>query len=111
LATVRAAKPYTRPGILHLLDKRAAHGKFLAKERRDLAAIAGGAPTLLQQKLIERAARVALRVHLMDMRSLTDPEWAERNERHYLAWSITMPAWSSCWSCTSLATRGADGVA
>ena len=80
--------PYSRlrPGTLHVLDKRSAEGRFLAKERAELTAISGGKPTAYVQKLIEEAAHIALRLRLLKKKSATDPDWSERDERSYGQW-------------------------
>jgi hypothetical protein len=80
--------PYSRlrPGTLHILDKRSPEGRFLAKERAELTAIAGGKPSIYVQKLIEEAAHIALRQRLLKKKSGTDPDWSERDERSYGAW-------------------------
>lgn len=78
--------PHSRPGKLALVSGRSAEGRFLAKERAELAAAIGGAPTSLQIKIIDSLALLALRLHLMDRQALADASFSERNGRQYLAW-------------------------
>ena len=69
-----------------MLDQRRAEAKLMKEEREELSAACGD-PTPLQRKLIERAALLKLRLHLMDKASMEDPVLSERNSRYYLAWS------------------------
>jgi hypothetical protein len=71
----------------HVIDNRSFEGRFLAKERAELVQIAGGKPSLYQKKVIEEACRVKLRLELIDRRSLTDPDWTERDARERGQWS------------------------
>lgn len=40
--------------------------------------------------LIDQAAMLALRLHLMDKESIADPAMSERNGRQYLAWANSL---------------------
>lgn len=78
--------PYSRPGKLALVNGSTAEGRFLAKATAELTAFVGGSPSIIQAKLISQAARLSLRLHLMDTRSIADAEYAERCAKQYLAW-------------------------
>jgi hypothetical protein len=54
--------------------------------RADLARHCGGTPSTVQRMLIDRAAALTLRLHLMDRAAGQDGSMSERNAREYLAW-------------------------
>ena len=58
----------------------------MARVRRELTEHLGGNPTAPQRILIDRAAALSLRIHLMDRESARSGEMSERNGRQYLAW-------------------------
>ena len=61
-----------RRGVLgDRVDGRSREGGFLTKIERELTRQAGGAPSFAQTLLIRRLARAALRLELIDERSLS----------------------------------------
>ena len=60
------------------------------KTRAELTAHVGGNPSHVQRTLIERAARLALYVEMMDARALESGGMTERDSRQYLAWSNSL---------------------
>jgi hypothetical protein len=88
-ATISMGKvtPHSRPHKLALLDGRCAEAKLMREYREELARHCGGHPSVVQKRLIERAAVLHLRIALMDKQSLLNSELSERNSRYYLAWS------------------------
>lgn len=71
--------PYRRPGpplggtsrdaVLAGLDPRSPEGRFLARTKRELVAHLGGKPTATQVLMIEAAARLRLRLWLLDAKA------------------------------------------
>jgi hypothetical protein len=82
--------PHSRPGILALVDGRRAEARMMSRVRTDLIKHVGGNPSAVQRMLIDQAAMLTLRVHLMDKQSIADPELSERNGRQRLAWSNSL---------------------
>jgi hypothetical protein len=72
------------------VDGRSREGKFLRTYEHMLTVHVGGEPSRVQTELIRRAARVALRLELMDEESLLKPGISERQSRYYLAWHNTL---------------------
>ena len=62
----------------------------MARVRAELTQHLGGKPTAPQRILIDRAAALSLRLHLMDRESARSGEMTERNGRQYLAWSNSL---------------------
>ncbi len=62
----------------------------MARVRAELAQHLGGSPSATQRILIDRAAALSLRIHLMDRESARSGEMSERNGRQYLAWSNSL---------------------
>jgi hypothetical protein len=58
--------------------------------RAELTKHCGGSPSATQRLIINQAAMLTLRLHLMDRRSLQDEAMSERNGRQYLAWSAAL---------------------
>jgi hypothetical protein len=73
-----------------VIDGRRAEAKLMQRLKADLAKHVGGNPSVVQQMLIDQAAMLTLRVHLMDKASIADPELSERNGRQRLAWSNSL---------------------
>jgi hypothetical protein len=82
--------PHSRPGRLALVDGRTAEAKLMRGVKADLAKHCGGAPSATQRMLIDQAAMLTLRLHLMDKESIADPALSERNGRQYLAWANSL---------------------
>jgi hypothetical protein len=87
MAGMRRIGPHSRPDKLQIVDGRLAEGKLMARVRAELTEHLGGKPTAAQRVLIDRAAALSLRLHLMDRESARSGEMSERNGRQYLAWS------------------------
>jgi hypothetical protein len=79
--------PHSRPNKLAVIDGRRAEAKFMRGVKADLVKHCGGAPSATQRMLIDQAAMLTLRLHLMDKASIADPVMSERNSRSYLAWA------------------------
>ncbi len=59
--------------------------------KADLVKHCGGKPSAVQRMLIDQAAMLSLRLHLMDRASLSDDGlMSERNGRQYLAWANSL---------------------
>jgi len=82
----RPVGPYSKPHTLAKLDGRRKEAKLMQQARNELTAHIGGAPTILQKRLIERAAVLALRLALIDARS-PDGQMTEKTAREYLCWN------------------------
>src|SRR3984885_12043275 len=82
--------PHSRPDKLQIVDGRLAEGRLMARVRAELTQHLGGKPTAPQRILIDRAAALSLRLHLMDRESARSGEMTERNGRQYLAWSNSL---------------------
>jgi hypothetical protein len=73
---------------LQIVDGRLAEAKLMARVREELTQHLGGKPSATQRILIDRAAALSLRIHLMDRESArSGGMMSERNSRQYLAWS------------------------
>src|SRR4249920_2497374 len=83
---MRKIGPHSRPDKLAIVDGRLAEGKLMARVRAELTQHLGGKPSATQKILIDRAAALSLRIHLMDRESARSREMSERNGRQYLAW-------------------------
>jgi hypothetical protein len=68
----RKPGPYSTDGTIAKLDRRFKEMRYLQRCRDELTAHVGGAPTLIQRQLIERAAILMFRVRMMDRRLLED---------------------------------------
>jgi hypothetical protein len=82
--------PHSRPDKLQIVDGRLAEGKLMARVREELTQHLGGKPSATQRILIDRAAALSLRLHLMDRESARSGGMSERNGRQYLAWSNSL---------------------
>jgi hypothetical protein len=82
--------PHSRPDKLQIVDGRLAEGRLMARVRAELTQHLGGSPSATQRILIDRAAALSLRIHLMDRESARSGEMSERNGRQYLAWSNSL---------------------
>ncbi len=71
--------PHSRPDKLQIVDGRLAEGRLMARVRAELTQHLGGKPTAPQRILIDRAAALSLRLHLMDRESARSGEMSERN--------------------------------
>ncbi len=78
---------YSRQGAIALLDGRSREVLFLKHFRTELTAHCGGRPSAVQIKLIERAARLALHLEILDERLGTGTFGDDKDSKTYLAWS------------------------
>ncbi len=62
----------------------------MARVRDDLTRHVGGTPSVAQKLMIDQAATLTLRLHLMDRAAANDPVASERNARQYLAWANSL---------------------
>jgi hypothetical protein len=86
------AGPYSRAidrgAIGGLIDGRSREGRFLRAYERQLLDHIGNNPSVTQRCLIQRAARLALHLELMDERSLAgDHVFTTHDHLHYVSWS------------------------
>ena len=69
------------------IDGRRWQVRHLTRMRKELVAHVGGAPTIPQRALIERAAQLSLQLTIMDKRSLGTGGMTVHDSAVYLAWS------------------------
>jgi hypothetical protein len=79
--------PHSRPDRLQIIDGCRAEAKLMKRVREELTAHCGGAPSSTQQILIDRAAALSLRLHLMDREVIASGGLSEKNGREYLGWN------------------------
>ena len=82
--------PHSRPDKLQIVDGRLAEAKLMASVRTELSQHLGGDPSATQRILIDRAAALSLRIHLMDRETARSGMMSERNGRQYLAWNNSL---------------------
>ena len=82
--------PHSRPDVLQIVDGRRAEAKLMARIREELSQHLGGKPNVARQILIDRAAALSLRIHLMDRETARSGMMSERNGRQYLAWNNSL---------------------
>jgi hypothetical protein len=82
--------PHSRPDKLQIVDGRLAEAKLMASVRAEVTQHLGGKPSATQKILIDRAAALSLRVHLMDRESARSGGMSERNGRQYQAGSNSL---------------------
>jgi hypothetical protein len=82
--------PHSRPDKLQIVDGRLAEAKLMASVRAEVTQHLGGKPSATQKILIDRAAALSLRIHLMDRESARSGGMSERNGRQYQAWSNSL---------------------
>jgi hypothetical protein len=74
-----------------LIDGRSREGRFLTAYERQLLDHIGSNPSVTQRCLIQRAARLALHLELMDERSLAgDHVFTQHDHNHYVSWSNSL---------------------
>jgi hypothetical protein len=86
------AGPYSRSidrgAVGGLIDGRSREGRLLRQYERQLLDHVGPNPSVTQRCLIQRAARLALHLELMDERSLArDHVFTEHDHHYYVSWS------------------------
>jgi hypothetical protein len=77
--------PYSNHAALSKLDGRTKEARLANSLRRELTAHVGGNPSIAQRLLIDQAAKIQLRIAMMD-REGTDTGMSERRQVEYLAW-------------------------
>jgi hypothetical protein len=83
--------PHSRPDKLQIIDGRLAEAKLMACVREELSQHLGGKPSATQKILIDRAAALSLRLHLMDRETArSGGVMTDRNGRQYLAWNNSL---------------------
>lgn len=78
--------PYSRPHSLAKLDGRRREAKLMQETIRELTEHVGGSPSVVQRRLIQRAAVLALRLAMMDAKA-PDGSLSEKDAREYLCWN------------------------
>jgi hypothetical protein len=71
------------------VDGRSKEARLMKSLRTELIAHVGGEPSVTQRILIDQAARLQLRIAMMD-REGTDTGMSERRQVEYLAWANTL---------------------
>jgi hypothetical protein len=84
--------PYSRAldrgSLGGVIDGRTREGRFLRHFENALIEHCGGSPSVVQRCLISRAARLALRLEMLDERALTGiREFTPHDSDRYIAWS------------------------
>jgi hypothetical protein len=84
--------PYSRAidrgAVGGLIDGRSREGRFLRAYETMLTDHVGGSPSIVQRCMIQRAARIACHLELMDERSLAgDHVFTTHDHLHYVSWS------------------------
>lgn len=82
--------PHSRPGILAVIDGRRAEAKLMQSVRAQLTAHCGGSPSATQRMIIQQAAMLTLRLHLMDKRFAETGAQTDHDSRTYLAWANSL---------------------
>jgi hypothetical protein len=85
-ATTSAIGPYCRPHALAKLDGRTREAALMRRVLADLTRHVGGAPTVVQRMLIERAAVLTLRLAQLDRKILADHALTIHDNNHAIAW-------------------------
>jgi len=85
----RGLGPHSRRHRLGHLDRRTFEGKLFDEFRTKLLEHVGGAPTVAQAAIIERACWVNLRCAMMDGKVATG-DFTEQDSNVYLAWANTL---------------------
>jgi hypothetical protein len=78
--------PYTGDAALAKLDGRRKEARLMRAMRDELIAHIGGAPSVVERRLIDRAAVLALRLAIMDARA-PDGRLSEKDAREYMCWN------------------------
>src|SRR5438309_3488010 len=87
--------PYSRiidRGVIgDSIDGRSREGRFLRAYEQLLREHVGGRPSIVQRQLIQRAARIALHLELLDEKSLARGAALTVHDSHYyIAWSNSL---------------------
>ena len=80
-----------RGAVGGVIDGRSREGRFLRRYEKQLLEHVGNNPSVTQRCLIQRAARLALHLELMDERSLAgDHVFTTHDHLHYVSWSNSL---------------------
>ena len=85
---VRRISLHSRPQMLAKLDKRSREARVMQRAIDELTAHVGS-PSVVERRLIERAARLELFLAKLDERAGPDCVLSERDARQALAWENT----------------------
>jgi len=85
----RGLGPHSRRHRLGFLDGRTFEARLHRKFRAELIAHVGGAPSIAQAAIVERAAWVQLRLAMMDSK-VASGDFTEQDSHVYLAWANTL---------------------
>ena len=88
-ANIRRIGPHSRPSVLAKLDQRTRAARLLRETRAELIEHLGGRPSVVQVRLIERAAWLSLRLAQLDQR-IAEGGFTEHDSGVYLAWSNSL---------------------
>lgn len=83
---IRRISLHSRPEVLAKLDKRSREARVMQRVIDELTEHVGGAPSVIERRLIERAARLELFLAKIDERAGPDCVLSERDARSALAW-------------------------
>lgn len=82
--------PYFRESRISKPDGRTREARLMASVRAELAEHVGGRPNVAQQLLIDRAAVLVARLHLMDRRTPARVPMTPGEVHHYSAWNAAL---------------------
>ncbi len=75
---VRAIRPHSRPHRFLKLDGRTKEAQLIATARAELVGHVGGAPSPVEQRIIDRAAVLTVHLELLDARAFEASGMTER---------------------------------
>ena len=84
-APKRPPGPFSRRVLATIVNGKSTDGHFIRAYQRELTEHIGGRPTIVQRRLIERAAMLALHLLKFDQRAHRVGELSDRSMRDYLA--------------------------
>lgn len=98
--------PHSRAGALGALDRRGREARLLQATIDGLLRHLGGAPSIAQRMLVERAGWLTLHLALMDRQAVQDGRLSERNGREFLAWHNSLVKTLRAIGLKGIAERG-----
>jgi hypothetical protein len=87
---MRRIGAYTRHIGIGDIDGRRREARLMREVTAELTRHVGGKPSAVQKMLIDRIARLQLRLMVLDSQVEPGGDMTERNTRQYLAWSNTL---------------------
>ena len=84
-APKRPPGPFSRRVLATIVNGKSTDGHFIRAYQRELTEHIGGRPTIVQRRLIERAAMLALHLLKFDQRAYRVGQLSDRSMRDYLA--------------------------